>query len=492
MNHLRCSFALLAVLASGTVAALPAAAQSTAGKPAPAAPIDTRVTEIVQRARAVMNDVQSMTYKAEVIGNMPDGNRQSIVKSSVVAERGEQDGSWKFFVEGDFVIESKSGGKRENEMEIKAAYDGNEVVTVDSRRRLVRIAETKEIEVVRVNMNQGSAATSIAWELFGDKALNGCDVAIKAELEAPQTVDGLECDVVWFVPPKAKSAGGTVHESAIVPSKIYFAKRDGMPRRIEIYRPAAANAPADKRGEATRTLTLAGLALKAELSGKSFTIDTPEGYNVTDGDGKRRTRKPKSEVPAETKPAVKAPVAPAGTPSNTTPSAPTTYKWPALPSDRNLMNTGTLAPAFELKDGDGKPVKHQDFAGKATVMVFWGTWSDQAKSAMPAVQRVFTKYQGKGVSFLGLNSESSPTADPRKFLTDNAITFPNVFKAETITGNYRVKSWPTYYVFGKDQRVVWAGQQVPTPPGGGGGTDAMLEYLESNLGQAIDKALEGK
>ncbi len=491
MNHLRCSFALLAVLVSGSVAALPAAAQGTGpgGKPAAPAAIDTKVTELLQRARAVMNDVQSMTYNAEVIGVMPDGNRQSIVKSAVVAERGEQEGSWKFLVEGNFAIEAKTGGKRESELDVKASYDGAEVAVVDSRRRLLRLQDTKELEVVRVTMNQGSAATSVAWELFGDKPLNGCDVAIKAELESPQTVDGLECDVVWFVPPKAKSASGIVHESAVVPSKIYFAKRDGIPRRFEIYRPATASLPADKRGEPTRTLTLTGLALKSELSGKSFTIETPDGYKVTDGDGKRRTRSPKSETPADVKPAEKIPAAPVTPAPSGTPSTPTTYKWPLLPSDRNLMNTGTMAPAFELKDVDGKAVKLADFAGKTTVMVFWGTWSEQAKSALPAVQRVFAKYQGKGVSFLGLNSESNPTADPRKFLSDNGIAFPNVLKAETITGNYRVKSWPTIYVFGKDQRLVWGGQQIPTPPGGG---SAALEYLESNLGQAIDKALEAK
>ncbi|MFN9969073.1 MAG: hypothetical protein ACK58T_04165, partial [Phycisphaerae bacterium] len=166
MNHLRCSFALLAVLVSGSVAALPAAAQGTGpgGKPAAPAAIDTKVTELLQRARAVMNDVQSMTYNAEVIGVMPDGTRQAIVKSAVVAERGEQEGSWKFLVEGNFAIEAKTGGKRESELDVKASYDGAEVAVVDSRRRLLRLQDTKELEVVRVTMNQGSAATSVAWE----------------------------------------------------------------------------------------------------------------------------------------------------------------------------------------------------------------------------------------------------------------------------------------------------------------------------------------
>ena len=258
MKHLCCSIALLTVLVSGGVAALPAVAQGTAARPNASNAIDPRAVELVQRARAVMNDVQSMTYRAEVVGNMPDGNRQSVVKTEVVAERGEQPGQWKFLVEGDFAIEPKSGGRREGELDVRAAFDGNEVSVVDNRRRLVRIQETKDPEVVRVTMNQGNAATSVAWELFGETVLNGSDLAIKAELEAPQTVDGLECEVVWFVPPKTKSAGGTVHESAIVPSKIFFAKRDGMPRRFEVYRPATAGLPADKRGEPTRRMTIVG------------------------------------------------------------------------------------------------------------------------------------------------------------------------------------------------------------------------------------------
>lgn len=492
MNHLRCSFALLAVLVSGTVVTVPAAAQGTGAKPAAPAPMDPKVAELVQRAREVMHGVQSMTYNAEVIGNMPDGNRQSIAKTAVVVERGEIDGQWKLLVEGDFYIESKASGKRENEMRVQAGYDGDEVGVVDTRRRIVRLQNTKEPEVVRVTMNQGSAATSVAWELLGEKALNGCDVAIKAELESPQPVDGLECDVVWFVPPKAKSVGGTVHESAIVPSKIYFAKRDGMPRRFEIYRPAAANAAADSRGEPTRQLTLTGLVVSSQLSGKNFSIEIPEGYNVTDADGKRRARKPKSDTPADAKPADKAPAAPATPTPSSTPSTPTTYKWPLLPSTDDAMRVGTQAPAFDLKDFDGKSVKMSDFKGQVLVLDFWGTWCPPCRASMPAVQKVYEKYKDKGVVVLGMNSESNPSADPKKFKLDNKITYPSVTKAETVSGLFKVQSWPTFYVFGKDGKLVWASNGLRQPPGGGGGNAAMLEYLESNLSQAIDKALEAK
>ncbi|HEX8876717.1 MAG TPA: redoxin domain-containing protein [Phycisphaerales bacterium] len=480
----------LFVVVSAGMLAPPAWAQTPARESGDAK-LEPRITEIIQRARAVMGDVQSLTYAADVVGMMPDGNRRSVVKADVVAERGDH-GAWKLFVEGTFAIESKTGDKRENEAQVRAAYDGTELLVIDSRRKIVRQSEPKDIEYVRVQMNQGSAATSVGWELLTDPALNGCDVAVKAELEAPQTVDGLECDVIWFVPPKTKSAGGTVNETAIVPSKIYFAKRDGLPRRFEIYRPATANLPADKRGEPTRSLTLTKLVAKADLAGRAFTFDIPEGYNVTDGDGRRR---PKTTRPAP-KPSEPASDPNSGAPKNDpvkpAPDAPATYKHPLLNSDNGLMSIGSAAPAFELKDFEGKSVKLTDFKDRVVVLYFWGTGSEQARDAAPAVQRVFSKYRGKDVAVLGLNTEPNPTADPQKFARDNGLGFPSVVKAETIAGLYRLKSWPTFYVLGKDGKVVWAGQRLPSPPGGGGGTPAAVDYLESNLSQAIDKALSTK
>ena len=490
-NFSRSVVLVLAITAGGPLA-FHAAAQ--APKPADSKnepKFEPRILEILQRARAVMGDVQSFSYTADVVGQMPDGNRNSVIKTDVVAERGENE-DWKLEVRGTFAIEPKGGGKRENELDILAAFNGTTLSVIDSKRKLVRESEPKGIEYVRVQLNQGNAATSVAWELLTNPVLNGCDVATKAELEGPQTIDGLECESIWFVPPKTKTAGGTVNEAAIVPSKIYFAKRDGLPRRFELYRPAAATLPADKRGEPSRTVTMSKLVAKADLSGKSFTIETPEGYTVTDPDGRR---KPKSTKPApkpESQPTTQPSTKPETQPKPTTDAAPATYKHPLLNSDNNLMSIGSAAPAFDLKDFDGKSVKLSDFKDQVLVLAFWGTGSDQAKDAMPAVQRVFAKYQGKGVSVLGLNTESNPKAEPQKFMKDNGLAFPSVTKAETIAGLYRLKSWPTFYVFGKDGKVVWAGHKLPSPPGGGGGTPAAVEYLESNLSQAIDKALAAK
>lgn len=491
MPNLRCSLALaVALIAGGT---LHASAQAPKpGEPKNQTKLEPRIQEIVQRARAVMGDVQSLSYAAEVIGQMPDGNRVSIVKTDVTAERGEKN-DWKFEVLGTFAIETKGGGKRENELDIKGAFDGTELWVIDARRKIVRQTEPKDIEYVRVQLNQGNAATSIAWEMFSEIAFNGCDVAVKAEIEEPQTIDGLECEAIWFVPPKTKTAGGTVNESAIVPSKIYFAKRDGLPRRVEIYRPATATLPADKRGEPTRSLTLNKLVAKADLSGKSFTFDVPPGYTITDADGRRvpKATKPanKPDAQPETKPETKPDPT---TKPDAAPAAPVTYKHPLLNSDNSLMSIGSAAPIFDLKDFDGKSVKLADFKDKVLVLCFWGTGSEQSKDALPAVQKVFTRYQDKGVAVLGLNTESNPKAEPQKFMKDNGFTFPSATKAETMAGLYRLKSWPTFYVIGKDGKVVWAGHKLPSPPGGGGGTPAAVDYLESNLSQAIDKALLGK
>ena len=156
------------------------------------------------------------------------------------------------------------------------------------------------------------------------------------------------------------------------------------------------------------------------------------------------------------------------------------------------MRVGTQAPPFELKDFDGKTVKLSDFKGKVLVLDFWGTWCPPCRASMPAIQKVHEKYKDRGVVVLGMNSESNPKANPKKFKEDNKITYGSVTKAETVSGLYKVQGWPTFYVIGKDGKVVWGATGLSSPPGGGGGAAAQLEYLESNLSQAIDKALEAK
>jgi len=465
----------LALLASPAVARFQAGADPVA--PAAAGAPD-RSKLLIDRMRGVMRDVTTLRYDGESRVQMPDGKRIATSQTKVVAERIDA-GGWKLLVDGTFGFEAvdPKAAKKENPVTVRAAWDGVILSALQEKRKVLRKTAPKDMDVVRLEMNQADAASTVAWDLFGNPPYGNLDGAQKIEFEEPEKVGEMECDVVWVVPAAGKNPP--------VPFRLFVAKKDGLPRRIEMFRPAAVRQTKEKRGEPGIVITYSNVVGTPDSSGVSFQVDLPKGFTVAaDKNLPKEGEKPQNDQPTPTPtPApVPAPVVPA-----TTDSAP---KYPLLPSHSDLLNPGTNAPAFKLKDFAGKERSLEEFKGKVVVLDFWGTWCPPCRMAMPAVQKVHEKYADKGVVVLGMNFESNPKADPEKFKKDKGYTYTSLAKAETIAGSYKVSGWPTFYVIGKDGKIVWGGRSLNTPPGPPSGESGAVDYLESNLSQAIEKALK--
>ena len=110
------------------------------------------------------------------------------------------------------------------------------------------------------------------------------------------------------------------------------------------------------------------------------------------------------------------------------------------------------APAWELKDVAGKPVKLADFKGKVVVMDFWGTWCPPCRAELPHFQALYEKYKDRGVVFLGMNWEQPGEAAERmKLVTDfmatNKYSFPVVIDHERVAVEaYDIPGFPTVFL----------------------------------------------
>lgn len=71
---------------------------------------------------------------------------------------------------------------------------------------------------------------------------------------------------------------------------------------------------------------------------------------------------------------------------------------PALP---------TPAPAWKLKDVEGKTVTSDQFKGKVVVLDFWATWCPPCREEMPALDAFYGKFHGRGVELLGVSVDRS-------------------------------------------------------------------------------------
>lgn len=85
------------------------------------------------------------------------------------------------------------------------------------------------------------------------------------------------------------------------------------------------------------------------------------------------------------------------------------------------------APAFEVKDINGKTVSLADFKGKIIVLDFWATWCGPCKKSFPAMQQAVKKYsKDKNVKFLFIHTweqSAHPLEDARNYLKGQQFNF---------------------------------------------------------------------
>jgi thiol-disulfide isomerase/thioredoxin len=82
-------------------------------------------------------------------------------------------------------------------------------------------------------------------------------------------------------------------------------------------------------------------------------------------------------------------------------------------------------PDFSGTTLSGTKVNFAGYRGKVVVLNFWGSWCGPCRSEGPALAALSAKYQGSGVSFLGVDVHDSP-ANAVAFEQDVGIKYPSL------------------------------------------------------------------
>jgi thiol-disulfide isomerase/thioredoxin/outer membrane lipoprotein-sorting protein len=233
------------------------------------------------------------------------------------------------------------------------------------------------------------------------------------KLEAQTDVNGTKCDVVLVDPGSQQ------------PQTRYYIAADNLPRKVE-----------QILGEmGSQAWILSNVQLNPPINDNLFKVDVPTGYTF---------------VPAAPAPA---PAAPTATPGTATP----------VPAARV---TGTevdqLAPDFSLTSGDGQSFSLSGAKGSVIVLDFWGTWCIPCRAASPKVQALHEKYKDEPVRILGLAVRETSDENPKKYMADNKYTYGLLLKADDVAKSYKVRTYPMYFVIGKEGQIVYnSGQYKP-------------------------------
>ena len=93
--------------------------------------------------------------------------------------------------------------------------------------------------------------------------------------------------------------------------------------------------------------------------------------------------------------------------------------------ERRKALLGTAAPAWELKDLDGRSQTLQDQRGKVVVLDFWYRACGACMQAMPTVQQIATQLNGRPVAVFGMNTDSAAD-DARAVARAFQLTYPTL------------------------------------------------------------------
>ncbi len=159
-----------------------------------------------------------------------------------------------------------------------------------------------------------------------------------------------------------------------------------------------------------------------------------------------------------------------------------------------MLPIGTAAPAFRLPDTDGRTVSLDDFKGSpALLVIFLCNHCPYVKHVCHDLARLGKDYQAKGVAVVGISSNDAlnyPEDGPAMMAKEKAgvgYTFPYLYdESQDVARAFQAACTPDFYVFDKDQKLVYRGQMDGSRPGN------PIPVTGKDLKSALDAVLAGK
>ncbi len=158
-----------------------------------------------------------------------------------------------------------------------------------------------------------------------------------------------------------------------------------------------------------------------------------------------------------------------------------------------MLSLGSKAPGFRLPDTAGKMVALEDFQGKpALLVVFLCNHCPYVKHVRASLAALAKQYQGKGVAVVGISANdvrSHPDDSPENMAREKleaGYTFPYLYdESQAVAKAYQAACTPDFYVFDRDQSLVYRGQMDGSRPGNDVPNDGR------DLRKALDAVLAG-
>lgn len=135
------------------------------------------------------------------------------------------------------------------------------------------------------------------------------------------------------------------------------------------------------------------------------------------------------------------------------------------------LGIGDTAPEFSLKGTDGKTYTLADFKDAETLVVFFTcNHCPFVLGSDEGTRETANRYAGKGVRFLGINSNSEQTHPEDSYehmverMEQNKFPWSYLHDAtQDVAWTYGALRTPHFYVFDKDRKLIYTGRGVDSP-----------------------------
>ncbi|KMT66052.1 alkyl hydroperoxide reductase [Catenovulum maritimum] len=169
----------------------------------------------------------------------------------------------------------------------------------------------------------------------------------------------------------------------------------------------------------------------------------------------------------------------------------------------NMMDLGSSAPEFELKNTEGSFTKLTEVKGdKATVVMFICNHCPYVIHIAPQIAKMAKAYASQGVQFIAINSNDTETYPADSF--ENMIkekaargyNFPYLIDADqSVAKAYDAACTPDIYAFDANLKLVYRGQFDASRPhriSSGNYDSSVNPSTGKDLSQALDAIVAGK
>ncbi len=125
----------------------------------------------------------------------------------------------------------------------------------------------------------------------------------------------------------------------------------------------------------------------------------------------------------------------------------------ALEEKREGLN-GTMAPAFTLKNLQGKDVSLSDFKGKWVVLDFWGSWCGWCIKGFPKLKEAYKEYAGK-LEVIGIDCNETEE-EWREGVAKHELPWVNVYNPNDtkVLEEYLITGFPTKVIVNPEGKIA--------------------------------------